>query len=273
MCSIAPVKRFGLIRFGDDASPVGNHFFVGPEKLDIGVAAFVRNNPPSLFQTLVERGPGQSVEDVDSVNWRLRFSYECGDCLWGLPGVGVETYYEAGSHFQPIAVELIDCLQNRLLNVDSFLDGAQSGGFGSFYAAKNVSEICVMHEIKDIRVLRQGQCRLAAQTHLAIPFILPDHQVIEQFASSLWVGDEIVVHKIDRRRSAGRQDIQFADNLRRGLMAGTATVESRDVAELAPMRAAAGELHRAEEVVADIDQVIGWCGKLGHWQASGKCGA
>ena len=52
-------------------------------------------------------------------------------------------------------------------------------------------------------------------------------------------------------------------------MAGPAPVEDWDVAELTSMRAAAGELHRAEEVVADIDLVIGWCGKLGHWQALG----
>ena len=163
----------------------------------------------------------------------------CGDYLWGLPSVGVETHYEAGGHLHPIAVELVDCLQNGLLNVDSFLDGAQSSGFGSFYAAKNVCEIGFMHAIENIRVLRQVQRRLAGQTHLAIPFILPDHQVIEQFASSLWVGDEIVVHKIDRRRAAGRQNIQFANDLLRSLMAWTAAIEHRDVAELAHVRASA----------------------------------
>ena len=91
MRSITLVERFGLVRFGNDVSPVGNHFLVGLEELDIGVAAFVKNNPPSLLKTLVERGLGQSIEDVDSIDRRLRGADEVGDCRWGLLGVGVKS--------------------------------------------------------------------------------------------------------------------------------------------------------------------------------------
>ena len=57
--------------------------------------------------------------------------------------------------------------------------------------------------------------------------------MIEQLAGRLWLAEEIVVQKMYRRSSAGRKDIQFADNLLRGLMAWTAAIEDRDIAKLA----------------------------------------
>ena len=222
---------------------------------------------PACLQALVERGLGQRVEDVDGLDGRLGGADEVGDGQRGLLSVGVETHDEAHGHLDPVAVERVNDLKDRLLEVDGFLDGAQGAGFGRFDAAKHVGEKGVPHLRQDIRVLRQAQGRLTGQAHLAVPFILPGHQVFEQFAGGLGVADEIVVHKIDRGRAGGGQEIQFADDLRRVLMAGAAPVEGGDVAVVAGMGATAGELHRAQEVVADVDQVIGGHRQLGHRQA------
>jgi hypothetical protein len=64
LSGIALIERFGLVYLGDEVSPVGNHFLIGFEELDIGVAVFVIDYPAGLFKTIVERGLGQSVEYV-----------------------------------------------------------------------------------------------------------------------------------------------------------------------------------------------------------------
>ena len=63
------------------------------------------------------------------------------------------------------------------------------------------------------------------------------------------------------------EHVEFLDHLLRRLQARVAAVERGDVAELAGERAAAGELHRAQQIIADLDAIVGRRGKIGHRQA------
>ena len=92
----------------------------------------------------------------------------------------------------------------------------------------------------------------------------------QQLARGLAVGDEIVVDEIDRAERPARQHgVELGQDLLRLLEARLAAIERRDVAELAAVRAAAGELHRAQHVFAAVDQVIGRDRKVRQRQAVG----
>ena len=90
----------------------------------------------------------------------------------------------------------------------------------------------------------------------------------QHLAGRLLVADEIVVDEIDRggMPALAPHGIELGGDLLRGFQPRLAAVEPRDVAELAAVRAAAGELHRAHQVALERDQVIGRDRELGERQ-------
>ena len=72
------------------------------------------------------------------------------------------------------------------------------------------------------------------------------------------MGDEIVVDEIDRGgQAACHHLVELGGDLLRRLEARVAAVQRRDVAELALVGAAAGELDAAEEVAVELRQLVG----------------
>jgi hypothetical protein len=84
----------------------------------------------------------------------------------------------------------------------------------------------------------------------------PGDQLAQQFAGALAVADEVVVDDEHHVAPAAlAQRLELAHHLRRLLGARHAPVHDHDVAELAVERAAARELDRHGDVVAQRDQV------------------
>src|SRR5207237_10029675 len=73
----------------------------------------------------------------------------------------------------------------------------------------------------------------------------------------LLVADEVVVDEVDRLRAGRAEAVQLGEHLRGLLEAGIPSVQGRDVAELAGVRAPARELDAREEVLAQGDELIG----------------
>ena len=138
-----------------------------------------------------------------------------------------------------------------------FFDGPQGCGFGCFNAAEDGLEAGLPHEFENLRMAGKIQRCLARQLDAAIVLLLPVHEMGQQFQGCLWIGNEIIVHEIDRVCSSGKQLIQFVENLPGRLHPRISTVESGDVAKLAGERAAAGELHTAHQILFQINELIG----------------
>ncbi len=93
-------------------------------------------------------------------------------------------------------------------------------------------------------------------------------QVRKQFGRSLTIGDEVVVDEVDgRRRSPTAHHVEFAQNLQRRLQPRLASVECRNVAELAAVGAPAGELDAGQKVAVQWHEVIGRDREVAEWQA------
>ena len=94
---------------------------------------------------------------------------------------------------------------------------------------------------------------------------LPLDQVRKQVLGRLAVGDEVVVDEIDVAvHAAGEQLVELGRDLLGRLQARDAAVEPRDVAELALVGAAAGELDAAQKVAVDLGQLVGRLRELGQ---------
>ena len=80
----------------------------------------------------------------------------------------------------------------------------------------------------------------------------------QQIARRFAVADEIVVDQIDHRRMVrlGDEGVEFGKKLLGRLEARLAAIEGRNVAKLAPIWAAAGELERADEIARERDGIV-----------------
>src|SRR3974390_427791 len=85
------------------------------------------------------------------------------------------------------------------------------------------------------------------------------------------VADEIVVHEVHMASMPEAvEQLEFGDDLLRGLCPWTSAIELDDVAELAVERAAAGELNPNHEVVIELQQVETGNGTPGHVRLFGR---
>ena len=89
--------------------------------------------------------------------------------------------------------------------------------------------------------------------------LLPFDQMRQQIARRLAVADEVVVDEIDRlrMRRLRQHAFELGDDLLRRLEARHAAVKAGDVAELALVGAAAGELDAADQILPELDEPVG----------------
>ena len=99
--------------------------------------------------------------------------------------------------------------------------------------------------------------------------LLPFDEMRQHLARRLAVADEIIVDEIDHGGVAPlrQHGVELGGQLLRRLQPRLPAVQRRDIAELAAIGAAAGELQRAEQIAVEPDEMIGRHRKVGERQA------
>src|SRR3984957_14825483 len=146
-------------------------------------------------------------------------------------------------------MSLVDSRQNlRLRRLDPNEDREEAG---------------LAHERENVDLLCDVQCRLAGELQrIAVP-LLPIDQMRQQIARRFAVADEIVVDQINDRRMAslGHKGVEFGKKLFGRLESRLPPIQGRNVAEFAPIWAAAGELERSDEIARERHGVVARKGK------------
>ena len=169
---------------------------------------------------------------------------------------------------RPWSFSVLTASSDRHHHVVILLDRFQRVWIGRLDAAEHRDEVRLAHQREDFRPLGDVQRRLARQADAKAVPLLPFDEMRQQLERRLAVADEIVVDEIDRAGDAALdQLVEFGDHLLRRLQARIASVEARNVAELALIRTAARILDAAEEVALDLGQLIGRNRKLRHLDA------
>ncbi len=257
---------------GDHLLPILDHLVVGLQKNDVRVAVLGflgRQHTVVFFEPRVERRVRQRIKDVHRHDRDLRHVGEIHQRLGRIVRVRVEAHDDARRGLDTIFVHRLDGVKNRHAHVLALLHRLESGRVGRFDAEEAVIETGLLHFLENARMPGHVQRGLAGETDIIIAIgpLLPLDQRVQQRLRRLRIADKIVVDKIDGDRAAVSKFIQFGHHLLRRLQPGIAAVKRGDVAELTGERATARELHRAEQIIADLDPVISRCGKLRHRQA------
>ena len=190
---------------------------------------------------------------------------EVQELLSAIRCVGVEAHDDAGHHLHAVAVQRLDGFEDRHHVVVLFGHRLQRIGIGGFDAAEDRLEHRLAHQREDLGPFGDVERRLAGKRQrIAIAF-LPFDEMRQKFADAAPMRDEIVVDEIDRvGEAAFHHLVEFGGDLLRCLEARIAAVQRRDVAELALIGTAAGELDAADEVFAELRELISRHRKVGQ---------
>ena len=138
-----------------------------------------------------------------------------------------------------------------------------------FDADEDGEELRLAHQRQNLRLLGEIERRLAGELQRIAVLALPGDQMRQHLARRLAVADEIVVDEIDHRRMRGlrHHGVELGGNLLRCLQTRLPAVKRGDVAELAAIWTAAGELQTADQITAEADQIVGRQREVGQRQA------
>ena len=153
--------------------------------------------------------------------------------------------FERLEHRHGVVVVLGDGLQRvELRRLDADEDGEEAG---------------LPHQLENLGLLGHVERRLAGELQRVAVLLLPGHEMGQHLLRGLAVGDEIVVDEVDDGRVVGLADegVELGQQLLGRLQPRLPAIERRNVAELAAIRAAGGELQRAEQVFLQRQLVIG----------------
>ena len=267
--SVAIVERLGRVGRGDAPEPHGHHRGVGQPEDHVGLAAALGEQAPLALQAPPEGGLRQRVEDVDREHGDPRGADELDDVVGGVGRVGVEAHDDAGDDLHAVAVDAPHRLEQGHPEVLVLGHEVERVGLRRLDPAEHRDEARLAHEREHALVRGDVQRRLAREAQRVAVAHLPLDQVRQEIERGLLVADEVVVHEVDAGGAAGRDPVELGQHLLRRLEARVAPVERRDVAELARVRAPARELDVGDEVLADVDQVVGRRRELGERQPLG----
>src|SRR3984957_11950271 len=140
----------------------------------------------------------------------------------------------------------------------SLVDSRQNLRLRRLDSDEHREEACLTHKRENVDLLCDVQRRLTGELQRISPPLLPIDQMRQKIARGFAVADEIVIDKIDHRRMIrlGDEGIELGKKLLGQLEARLAAIEGRNVAEFAPIRAAAGELERADEIARERHGIV-----------------
>ncbi len=257
---------FGCVGTRHGVTPHPHHLIVRQVEIDIGITAVViQQQTVFLLQPIPQRRARQRLQQIDGQHRDLRLLDELEDGFAGIRLVGIEAEDDAGHHLHAVFVELLDALQNRHHHVVGFRHRLERIAIRRLDAAEHRGEVGVAHLREDFRTLGDVERRLAGELQGEAVALLPFDQVRQQLEHGTAVADEIVVDEIDRaQQPACQQLVELGGDLLRRLQAGVATIQRRDIAELALIGAAAGKLDAADKVFGQRNQLVGRLRELGH---------
>ena len=146
-------------------------------------------------------------------------------------------------------MSLVDSRQNlRLRRLDPDEDCEEAG---------------LTHQRENVDLLCDVQRRLAGELQrIAVP-LLPIDQMRQQIARRFAVADEIIIDEIDHRRMAWlpHKGVELGKKLFGRLESRLPAIQGWNVAKLAPIWAAAGELERSDEVARERHGIVARKGK------------
>lgn len=264
---IARVELSRLERLADDPPPVRHYSLVGLQVLDVRVAPLARVQASRLPEPLMERRVRQGNKQVRRHDRDLGSFNEFQDRLRRFGGVGVQPEDNAGGDLDPITVERVHGLEDWCAEVLPLAHGSQSVRLHRLDAAEDIGHERFAHERQDLRVLGDVQRELAGEADRIVTASLPFDEVRQEVQRAPGIPNEVVVHEVDRRRPAVGEFIEFGQDLLRAFEPWVSSVKRGDVTELAGEGTATRVLDASEQVLADVDQVIGGCRKLSHRKA------
>ena len=211
------------------------------------------------LEAVPERRLRQRLQQIHGQHRDVRKLDEILQPRLGVGRVGVEAENDAGRDFQAVVVERLDRFHHRDRVVVLLAHGLERIGLRRLDADEQAEEAGLAHQREDVRLLGDVERRLAGELHRIAVLLLPFDEMRQHLARGLAVADEIVVDEIDHRRMTRltAHGIELGDDLLRRLQPRLAAVEAGDVAELAAIGTAAGELQRQHQVVPQRDQVVG----------------
>ncbi len=252
----------------DGPAPARHHRVVRALEQHVGFEAGIVQQPPFLLQSVPERGLGQGLEDVDRQDRDTGLVDEVDQVLLGGIRIGVEAEDDARRDLEPVGVQRLDRPVHRHGGVMGLVDALERPFLRSLDADEDGHEVRLPHQLEDLGLLGHVQGRLAGELQRVVVLLLPCDEVREHVPRRLAVGDEVVVDEVDHGRMAGLADdrVELGAHLLGALQPRLASVELRDVAELAPVGTARRELQRSDEVALQRGRLVGRCREVGERQ-------
>ena len=146
--------------------------------------------------------------------------------------------------------------------------GGQRFGLRRLDTDEHADEIRLVHQLQNVRLLGDVERGLAGELHRIVMLLLPFDEMRQHLLGGFAIADEVIVDEVDHRRRIRLRahEIELGNDLLRGLHARLSSIETRDVAEFAQIRAARRELHRPHQVAAERYLVIGGLREFGERQ-------
>src|SRR3984957_3302306 len=151
------------------------------------------------------------------------------------------------------------------------MHGFQGIEFRRFYADEYRIESGLAHHGEYLGLFGDIQRRLAGKGNRVAMSLLPRHQMRQHVPRRLTIADEVVVDKIQagRMRFLRQNEIELADQLLRGFHPRLAPVQVGYIAKLAQVRASRGKLQGPEQILVELDEVVGRIRKVSQSRALG----
>ena len=263
---IARIERVRPIGHPHALAPCRQHLLVGQTEYDVGFEVVtVLDQTLLAFEPVPKRRARQRLQQIHRQQRNLRALDKFEQVLAAVRRIGVEAENDSRHHLQAVAVQRLDGFEDRHRRVVFLGDGLERHRVRRLDAAEHRFEHRFAHQRENFRPLGDVQRRFAGQRIRIAVALLPIDQVRQELPHGAPVRDEIVVDEIHRaEQPAGQHLVEFGADLRGGLESRIASVERGNVAELALVGTAAGELDAADEITAELRQLIGRDRKLGE---------
>lgn len=238
-------------------------------RIGVVAGAFVFESAFS-HEALVESGLGEGGEESDHGGDDAGVLDEFELAFEDVLGVVVEADDESAHDFESGLLESLDGADEVTSAVEEFAAFLEAFERGGFDTDEDLFESGLDHERAEFGVIGEVDRGFREEAEWGSGLLAPLDEGAEEGFSVVAVTDEIVIDDEDHIAPAGvLERFEFGDELLGGFRSGDAAVHDDDIAELAIIGAAAGELHGHGDVVFELDEVPAWGGDAGHGWAAG----
>ncbi len=248
-----------IVGIRDAAAPHRHHVLVRPQEAHVAFTRRIVLEPPGELEPIPQRRLRQRLQEVDGQHRDARDVDEILNTRLGVVGISVEPEDDAGRNLQSIVVERLDRFHHRHGDVLALAHRLERVGLGRLDADKYPQERALPHELENFGLLGDVERRLAGELQGIAVLFLPGEEMRQHVLGGFAIADEIVIDEIDDRRMPLllAHGIELGGDLGRRLQPRLSAVKVGNVAELAEIGTAAGELQGQHQVALQRDEVVG----------------